>query len=204
MANPSIPQPPPTTPKAIVTAAATEPAAPPWLRQVALLTGVLAALGGFLTVRSTTLSNDAIYNSTQAVLLQAQASDKWAEYQADSIKAHVAQTQLDVLPPTQKASDKLEADFNDFKGREPELKTKAEYLERRRDNQLKNGKKLLIEKDTLGYAGMAGELAIALASVAALTRRKDAFIVAICFGVVAFACTGYAIVVQHYLAKALS
>jgi hypothetical protein len=189
---------PPTTPKAIVSAAAAEPAAPPWLRQVALLTGVLAALGGFLTVRSTSLSNDAIYNSTQAVLLQAQASDKWAEYQADSIKAHVAQTQLDVVPPSQTGRERLQSDFDQYNARKSPLMADAQKLEDGRDQQLKNGRKLLGEKDVLGYAGMAGQLAIALASVAALTRRKEAFIAALCFGAFAIAVTGYAMAMHYF------
>ena len=188
---------PPTDPKAIVSAAA-EPAAPPWLRQVAMVTGVLAALGAFLTVRSTTLSNDAIYRSTRATLLQAQASDAWAEYQADSIKANIAQSQLDVLTPAQAGRDALEADIKDFRARQPAKQTDAQNLEHDRDAQLANGEKLLGEKDIVGYAGMAGQFAIALASVAALTRRKPAFYAAVFFGLVAFGVTGYAMVMHYF------
>src|ERR1700727_1579979 len=65
----------------------------PWLKHVAVLTGVLAALAGFLTVRSTVLTNDGIYESNQAVLAQTEASDAWGEYQADSIKARVVEMQ---------------------------------------------------------------------------------------------------------------
>jgi len=189
---------PPTDPKAIVSAAAAEPAAPPWLRQVAMVTGVLAALGAFLTVRSTTLSNDAIYRSTRATLLQAQASDAWAEYQADSIKANIAQSQLDVLTPAQAGRDALEADIKDFRARQPAKQTDAQNLEHDRDAQLANGEKLLGEKDIVGYAGMAGQFAIALASVAALTRRKPAFYAAVFFGLVAFGVTGYAMVMHYF------
>ncbi len=67
----------------------------PWIKHVALLTGVLAAVAGFLlTVRMTILTNDAIYLSNQAILAQTEASDAWAEYQADSIKARIVETQL--------------------------------------------------------------------------------------------------------------
>ena len=67
---------------------------PPWLRQVAMLTGVLAALSGFLAVRSTSLTNDAIYESNQAILAQTQSSDAWSEYQADSIKARIVEVAM--------------------------------------------------------------------------------------------------------------
>jgi len=193
---------PPIAPKAIVSAAAAESTAPPWLRQVAMVTGVLAALGAFLTVRSTTLSNDAIYRSTRATLLQAQASDAWAEYQADSIKANVAQTQLDVLAPAQPGRDLLEAQIKDFRARQPTKQTEAKNLQDNRDRELAHGQQLLGEKDIVGYAGMAGQFAIALASVAALTRRRPAFYAAVFFGLVAFGVTGYAMVMHYFFMKA--
>jgi hypothetical protein len=191
-----------TTPKAIVAAAASETAAPPWLRQVAMVTGVLAALGAFLTVRSTTLSNDAIYNSTRATLLQAQASDAWAEYQADSIKAKIVETQLNVLPTGHPGREVLEAQGKDFRARQPAKETDAKNLEHERDVRLDHGQQLLGEKDIVGYAGMAGQFAIALASVAALTRRRPAYYAAVFVGLVAFGVTGYAVVMHYFFMKA--
>src|SRR5580704_15857895 len=76
---------------------------PPWLKQVAMLTGVLAALAGILTVRATGLTNDAIYESNQAILAQTQASDAWAEYQAESIKARIIETQM--IPSNAKSDE---------------------------------------------------------------------------------------------------
>src|ERR1700761_3905355 len=67
---------------------------PSWVKQVAMLTGVLAAMSGFLAVRATTLTNDAIYESNQAILAQTESSDAWNEYQADSIKAHIVDTAI--------------------------------------------------------------------------------------------------------------
>jgi hypothetical protein len=53
--------------------------APGWVGYVALLTGILAGIAGFLTVRATVLTNNAIYESNQAILAQAQTSDAWNE-----------------------------------------------------------------------------------------------------------------------------
>ena len=46
---------------------------PAWVKQTALLTGVLAAISGFLVVRSTAVTNNAIYESNQAILSQTEA-----------------------------------------------------------------------------------------------------------------------------------
>jgi len=166
---------------------------PPWLKQVAMLTGVLAAFAGFLTVRGTNLANDAIYESNQAILAQAKFSDAWAEYQADSIKARVVETALaasSAVPPDKRAS--LEADAADLRSRQPKSKEAATALADDRERHLKMGLRHLAEKDLLGYAGLAAQLGIALASVAALVRMRTAFYAGIATGTIAIAITAYA------------
>jgi len=180
-----------------------EPAAvpqdgPPWLAQVAVLTGVLAALTGFLTVRSTSLTNEAIYESNQAILSQTQASDAWAEYQANSIKAHVVEMQLLPSNPLS-AQDKatLAAMDKDFRDRQPQDKQSALDKSKERQAHLAEGFKKLQQKDLLGYAGMAAQIAIALASVASLTRKRLMFHVGVMAGVASVIVTAYALAAAY-------
>ena len=171
---------------------------PPWLRQVAMLTGVLAAFAGFLVVRSTSLANQAIYESNQAILAQAESSDAWAEYQADSIKARVVETTLaasSAVPPDKRAS--LEAEAAGLRARQPKSKQTATARADDRERHLKVGLRHLAEKDLLGYAGLAAQLGIALASVAALVRIRAAFYAGIAAGAIAIATTAYAFA-MHY------
>ena len=126
----------------------TQPAAPPWLRYVALLTGILAGLGGYLTVRSASLTNDAIYRSNQAVLFQAKASDAWNEYQADSIKFRVVQTTLDAGTFVPAAKDKLEAQAKDFRDRQPVKKQEALAHEATREDWLAGRKTCFTRRAT--------------------------------------------------------
>src|SRR5579871_1635709 len=106
----------------------------PWVKQVAMLTGVLAALSGFLAVRSTVLTNDAIYESYQAILAQAQSSDAWAEYQAESIKARIVETALasSAAIPADKRTD-LESGAADLRNRQTDIKKSATDLADARD-----------------------------------------------------------------------
>jgi hypothetical protein len=177
-----------------------KPVGPPWLRYVPLLTGVLAGLGGYLTVRGASLTNDAIYRSNQAVLYQAKASDAWNEYQADSLKAHMAQTQLDagVFVPAAKGS--LENTVKKYKGLQPPIMDEAHGHEAKRDDFLDHAGKLLNEKSYLDFAGVAVQLGIALASVAGLTRRKEAFAGGIVCGAAGAGITAY-VLIHHFLAK---
>jgi hypothetical protein len=171
---------------------------PPWLSHVAVLTGVLAALTGFLTVRSTTLTNEAIYESNQAILSQTQASDAWAEYQANSIKAHIVEMQLlpsSPLSPADRADlTKMNKEIRD---RQPVSRESATEKIKERQAHLDEGLKRLQQKDMLGYAGMVAQLGIALASVAALIRRRAIFYVGVVAGALSIAITAYVFVAAY-------
>jgi len=166
------------------------------MRRVPLITGALAALAGYLTVRGAGLSNEAIYQSNQAVLRQAKASDLWGEYQADSVKARLIETALATLPALAPADarPKLSADADDLRHRQPPLADRAHNLERQWDDLLAGGERRLAEKGLDDYAGVAAQLAIALASVAALTRRQSAFNAALLAGLASVAFTLWALV----------
>jgi hypothetical protein len=174
---------------------------PPWVKQVALLTGVLAALSGFLIVRSTAVTNNAIYESNQAILSQTEASDAWNEYQADSIKARVIETALataaDLSAESRAALNKQAADLRD---RQPKIKQTATDKTADRDRHLQVGLNWLAEKDLLGYAGLAAQLGIALASVAAMVRWRTPFIVGIAAGAVCVVITVYAFAAYYGIA----
>ena len=111
---------------------------PDWIKQVAVLTGVLAAISGYLTVRSTMLTSDAIYASGRAILAQTQSSDAWAEYQADSVKAHVVETALLAQPNTQNL-DALVKQGKDLRARQPALRKSATEKAAQRDQYLSDG-----------------------------------------------------------------
>jgi len=176
--------------------------APAWIGHVAVLTGVLAALTGFLTVRATTLTNQAIYESNQAILSQTQASDAWSEYQANSIKAHMVEIEL--LPSHRlSAADRanLAKMDSEFRDRQPLNKQTATSKIEERQTHLDSGLKHLQQKDMLGYASMIAQLGIALASVAALVRKRMAFNIGIAAGLVAVAITAYVFISSYLISQ---
>ena len=176
----------------------TEGDAPAWIKQVAMLTGVLAAISGYLAVRSTVLTNDAIYMSDQAILAQTQSSDAWAEYQADSIKAHVVETAIQANPNAQNL-DLLTKEGKALRDRQPALRKSATDKAAARDGYLRDGKKRLAERDQLTYAGFAAQIGIALASVAALVRSRAAFYAGIGAGLVGVLVMLYAFALHFQL-----
>src|SRR3979409_1879396 len=66
-----------------------EPPSGSLLRNIALTTAVLAALGAIAALRAGGTVNEALVLKTEAARLQSEASDQWAYYQAKGIKATV-------------------------------------------------------------------------------------------------------------------
>src|SRR5438132_8921857 len=67
----------------------TEPPAGTLLRNIALTTAMLAALGAVAALRAGGTVNEALVMKTEATRLQAEASDQWAAYQAKGIKSAI-------------------------------------------------------------------------------------------------------------------
>jgi hypothetical protein len=171
----------------------------PWIKRVAVLTGVLAAVSGFLTVRSTVLTNDAIYMSDKAILAQTQSSDAWEEYQADSIKAHIVETSQLAIPNASNR-DALAKQDKELRDRQPALQKAATAKAAERDDFLKSSGRALAERDLLSYAGFAAQIAIALASVAVLVRSQNTFYAAIATGTAGILVMAYAFAMHVGLA----
>jgi hypothetical protein len=169
---------------------------PTWLKRVPMITGVLAGLAGFLTVKSGNLSHQANYFSTQAVLHQERASDAWAEYQADSVKRHIDQIEVETgnISATEKAT--LTDEIKDLRNtRQSQTQATAHQEEALCNDDLAASDQRLSIKDMLdSYASVTTQLGIALASVAALTRKKSVFTVAVVIGLIAVVITAYALV----------
>jgi hypothetical protein len=132
-------------------------------QRIALFTAVLATLAAVTSFLGGHTQNEALLHKNEAVLIKAQASDAWGYYQAEDLKRHIAQMEVDLDPPGVAAHH---ADVVRYKARGAGLKTQAEALDRR--SAAANA-----ESDTmLALAVTALQVAIALASITALTGRR--------------------------------
>jgi Domain of unknown function (DUF4337) len=100
---------------------------------------------------------------SRVMLRQAQASDTWSFYQSKSIKQRIAEMEARTL--TGDEARRAGADVERYRGEEKDLLAKAEGLETERDEAARHGK-------PLGFAIAALQIAIALASVSLITKRK--------------------------------
>ena len=143
-------------------------------QRIALFTAILATLAAVTSFLGGHTQNEALLHKNEAVLIKAQASDAWGYYQAEDLKRHIAQMEVDLAPAgfgaTQMATHR--ADIARYKARGTALKREAETLDRRSAAADGESDEALRPHTKLALAVTAIQVAIALASITALTGRR--------------------------------
>jgi len=127
-----------------------------WTKYVSLMIVILAVITAYGSLKS------GGYGS-RVLLSQAKASDAWAFYQAKSIKRALAEMESRLGPPDAQAEAKKRA--GRYQEEQDEIGRQAKATEAVRDEAAKHG-------PPLGTAIAALQIAIALASVCLITKRK--------------------------------
>ena len=138
-----------------------------WVSWVALSTAILAVLAAIASLLSGKHANEATIN-------QIEASDQWNYYQAKSIKASVLDAKMS-LAGTHDESDQSKRDR--YEKEQEEIKSEAEHREA--------AAKSNFHKHEIFAGGVTMfQIAIAIAAISALTRKRPFWIVSLLFGAV--------------------
>lgn len=162
-----------------------------FIQVIALATGLMAVLAAVGAQQGASLSNEALLLSNQSILSQAKASDTWNEYQADGIKRRVFETQALVAASDSTQSQALAAQAKREADKQPELMKEAQKLESERDQQRHESEIKNSIHETFSRSVGALQIAIALASISALTRRRGLFYLGSGFGALGAALLGW-------------
>lgn len=142
---------------------------------VAIFTAVLSACGAVISYQGSATQVEAMLLKNDAVLKKAEATDQWSFYQANSSKAHLMELAADIdVSQAERYRSKLakyEAEKND-------IKTKAETLDREAGKAEAQSERLLAPHHRLAESMTFIQIAIALASITMLTRKRWLFSVA--------------------------
>ena len=128
-----------------------------WTKYVSLMIVALAVITAYGSLKSGGYSGRVLLN-------QSKASDEWAFFQAKSIKRSLAEMEARMGAPQTQAEAKQRADR--YQAEQDEIQRKAKAYEADRDEAAKHG-------PPLGTAIAALQIAIALASVCLITKRKS-------------------------------
>jgi hypothetical protein len=139
----------------------------PWISWVALSTAILAVLAAIAGLLSGKHANE-------AMMSQIQASDQWSYYQAKSIKATVLEAKM-ALATTPDEKDR--AKIARYEEEQNEIKSEAEHKEAEAKNNFHR-------HEIFARGVTMFQIAIAIAAISALTKRRRYWVVSLLFGAV--------------------
>jgi len=142
-----------------------EHASAAWISWVALSTALLAVLAAIAGLLSGKHANEAMINRIEA-------SDQWSYYQAKSIKAAVLDAKL-ALSATSSGTDK--ETIARYQGEESPIKEEAERKEL-------DAKTNFHRHEVYAGAVTMFQIAIAIAAISILTKKRRFWIVSLLFG----------------------
>jgi hypothetical protein len=144
--------------------------------QVAIFTAILASIGAIISYQGGATQNEAMLFKNEAVLKKAQASDQWNFYQSKSSKGHLMELAADLSSEQKRRyySGKIEK----YEAEKKEIKLKAEALEAESEKANRESEEMLRPHHKLAQAMTLIQIAISLASITVLTRKKWLFLVA--------------------------
>ncbi|MBL8289727.1 MAG: DUF4337 domain-containing protein [Rubrivivax sp.] len=137
---------------------------------IAVATAVLATIGAlFSYMGGATQANAGLFKNNAAIK-KTEASNQWNYYQAKSSKQNLAELALAIVPEDRRATYRDEVER--YKKEKAEIKLAADKLEAEATEWDKRSDAELHQHHRWAQATTALQIAIALAAIALLTRRK--------------------------------
>jgi hypothetical protein len=137
-----------------------------WISGVALSTAILAVLAAITGLLSGMHANE-------AMMSQIESSDQWGYYQAKSIKASVLDAKI-ALANSQNEADSQKRDR--YEKEQEEIKSEAEAKQA-------EAKSNFHQHEILARGVTMFQIAIAIAAISALTKKRRFWIVSMLFGI---------------------
>ena len=143
-------------------------------QQVAIFTAILATIGAIVSYQGGHTQNEALYFKNEAVLKKADASNQWAYYQAKSTKQNLAELAERLSSDVEKKAFYAE-EIKRYKKEKEDIKLAAEALEKLSLEADHKSEHALHPHEQLAMAVTFMQIAISLASITVLTRRRWMF-----------------------------
>lgn len=146
-----------------------------WISRVALSSACLAALAAVSALL-------AGHHANEAMIDQIQASDSWSYYQAKGIKSSLLSTKMALLESLGKSGGVKDQE-KDREKLEEYKKEQAEISEKAKEKEHSSGHHLHIH-EVLARSVTLFQVAIAMAAITVLTRRRNFWFLSLIFGAV--------------------
>ena len=140
---------------------------------VAIFTAILSTIGAIVSYQGASTQNEAMLFKNEAVLKKTQASDQWNFYQAKAQKAHMMELAMELAPKGRK--EHFREQLERYTAEKKNIQAKAEALEEESKKANEKSEQLMHPHHLLALAMTLTQIAISLASITALTRKRWLF-----------------------------
>jgi hypothetical protein len=138
--------------------------------QLAVMTAILATVGAMFSYMAGATQAEAALLKNDAAIKKTEASNQWNYYQAKSGKQNLSELGLRLAPAQDKAY--FEADVKRYQIEKADIKLEAERLEKQSTALDERSAEEMHQHHRWAQATTALQIAIAMAAIALLTRRK--------------------------------
>jgi hypothetical protein len=149
-----------------------------------LAVAILAVAAGLSSLYGGRLADSLLQHGNEAVLAQTKASDTWAEYQADSLKAHLA-SEFSVVAASAAIRARFDAEQRKYRTRQVALGTQARQFEAERSDLLDQMRVTERKKLAFDVAVALFQVSIVLASIAVMAKRPALLVIGAIIGAAA-------------------
>jgi len=142
-----------------------------WTLQLSLSTALIAVLAAISSLQSGANESAALLEKNEAILAQAKATDQWSYFQAKGTKLAIYEAQSETTEKPEVLA-RLKARVDRYKGEQDEIHAEATKLEAESEEHGKVGEEFLHHHHRFALSVTVFQVSIALAAIAALTKRK--------------------------------
>jgi len=140
--------------------------------RIAVMTAVLATVGALFGYLGGATQNDAALFKNNAAIAKTTAANSWNYYQAKSSKQNLAELAAELPGISAQAQARYQADVARYEGEKAGIKKEAEKYEAQSDEWNAKSEKALHTHHQWALATTAEQIAISLAAITLLTRRR--------------------------------
>ena len=137
---------------------------------LAVMTAVMATIGALLSYEASVSLGEAIIFKNESSIKKTEASDQWNFYQAKSNKQNLAELAAKLTTGSDREDSKNEV--LRYKSEKEEIKKKAEDIEKLAHEADERSEQYMHSHHRWATGTTALQIAISLAAIALLTRRK--------------------------------
>lgn len=163
----------------------------PFIARVSITVAILAVLAATTGSLETVEAGRAITASSEAVLAQDKATDAWDEYQSDSLKKHIYGIAAEAGG---ERGAKYASVSKEQAGKETKVRERAQEDEAERDKLMAESRAAEHRHHWLTIAATLLEIAIAICTVAIITRKQAFWMGSVALGVAGLVLAGFAFV----------